>query len=103
MGASSSGGPIAADEGEDLVDGALAVVGAGGPDPAAHAVAQVGAQEVVLQAAERVDGGAELEEDLVAGAFLLEHPGDAAHLPLDPPEAGLVVVAGGNGPLRHGR
>lgn len=56
---------------------------------------------MVLEAAEGVDRGAELEEDLVAGALLLDHPGNAPDLPLDPPEAGVVVVAVGPGPLHH--
>jgi hypothetical protein len=47
-------------------------------------------EDVVLDLAESIYGRAELQKDVDALAFLLDHLLDPAHLPLDPAEAGYL-------------
>src|SRR5262245_47925308 len=58
----------------------------------ADAVAQVLVEEAEAHALERPGHGRDLGEDVDAVLLLVDHAGDAAHLPLDPGESLAVVV-----------
>src|SRR5205085_10369517 len=60
-------------------------------DRVGHAILQVVAEDDPADALQGRLGGRELVQDLGAGLLLLQHLVEAAHLPLDPLEAGREV------------
>src|SRR5207342_3164153 len=73
---------------QELVDLGLAVALVAGMEGVGHAVLQVIAQRLLLDAVERSAHGADLRQHVDAVAILLDHAGDAAHLALDAAEPG---------------
>src|SRR5262249_6513494 len=85
--------PTAIEDFQEVVDLGLPVAFVAGMKGVRHAVLQMVAERLLLDAVERRADGADLRQHVDAVAVLLDHAGDTPHLALDaakPGELGLL-------------